>query len=367
VGVLMKHLQEEPPLGDAAATSIPPGVREVVRRALAKDRDARYASARELADDLRAARAAPEAAPAVSTVTAAPRPAPPRPPPTSAAARATARTAPPAPPPPVVTPPRPAPAVPGIVNTPAARSSRRALWAVGLLGLAVSLPAGGWLAYRAIQPDVSPSPPPASLITTTDTLATAPPRESATPSTTLPSPAETPLPGYEFAARACEAGQPGACTAAGQRHETGDGALLDERRAAALYRRACDLGAAHGCTRLGILHNSGRGVVKDVATASELYEKACSGGDAPGCNNLGTMYEFGVIGFAPDAVRAAGYYRDACDRGDPQGCGNLGAVSLGQGRASRVGRDEAVRLLRQGCASAFPRACRTLQQHGISP
>jgi TPR repeat protein len=126
---------------------------------------------------------------------------------------------------------------------------------------------------------------------------------------------------------------------------------------------SCDEGNAAACTRLGVRYNTGQGVEKDVATAAEFYEKGCNGGDAQGCNNLGSLHEFGLIGIGPDPVRAAGLYRRACDRGDAQGCGNLGIVSLDDpGR-----RDEAIRLLREGCSKGASRPCRKLQELGLAP
>ena len=49
VGVLMRHLQDEPPLDGPEAEPIPPPVRPVIRKALAKDSDGRYRSAAEVA------------------------------------------------------------------------------------------------------------------------------------------------------------------------------------------------------------------------------------------------------------------------------------------------------------------------------
>jgi predicted Ser/Thr protein kinase len=54
VAVLMKHIQEPPEID---ASRLPPPVLPIVRRALAKDREERYPTAREMARDLEAARA----------------------------------------------------------------------------------------------------------------------------------------------------------------------------------------------------------------------------------------------------------------------------------------------------------------------
>jgi len=336
VGILMKHLHEEPPLDDPLASAIPPGVREVIRRALAKERDGRYSSARELADALRAARIGGEAA--VRSGAALP-------------------TAP----------------VPSAGSQAAPRPGRRPwLRALLLVSLLSALPVGLWAAYKLLALVVSPSPSPDApdvrpLTADAPTASRVVSVSSSADATVLPTPdvpmhvVDAPTP-----TRTCDDGHAAACSAAGHRYETGDGVVRDPRRAAALYRRACDLGDASGCTRLGILHNSGDGVEKDFAVAADLYEKGCSAGDGPGCNNLGTMYEFGVIGFGPDVTRAAGYYRRACDLADAPGCGNLGIVMLDR-RSPSGQRDEAIRLLRHGCSNNTPRACRKLQELGLAP
>jgi serine/threonine-protein kinase len=53
--ILLKILREDPPLADLAGTSVPQGIDTVLRRAMAKDPAARYASGAELVDALRMA------------------------------------------------------------------------------------------------------------------------------------------------------------------------------------------------------------------------------------------------------------------------------------------------------------------------
>jgi serine/threonine-protein kinase len=117
IATLFKHIQEPPPID--GRQGIPPALVPVLHKALAKDPAQRYASAREMADALRAARdaeaakgagqtmvlaptakasavRAPDTAvPAAPTELRAPRPSPPPPPPPRAA-RATAPAPPPA-------------------------------------------------------------------------------------------------------------------------------------------------------------------------------------------------------------------------------------------------------------------------------
>src|SRR5437899_3296032 len=58
VATLLMHLETPPPLDGPEAAAIPVPLRAVLRKALAKDPAARYASAREMAEALRAARGA---------------------------------------------------------------------------------------------------------------------------------------------------------------------------------------------------------------------------------------------------------------------------------------------------------------------
>jgi serine/threonine protein kinase len=56
ISTILKHIHEPPPLDGPAAARIPPQVRGVLGRALAKDPSRRYASARDFAEALRQAR-----------------------------------------------------------------------------------------------------------------------------------------------------------------------------------------------------------------------------------------------------------------------------------------------------------------------
>jgi serine/threonine protein kinase len=340
VGTLMKHLQEEPPLDAPEASAIPPPMRDVIRRALAKARDDRYASAKEVADAVRQARTPPPDRPPAGTTTRIEAPPPP--------------------------PPLPLPRTDLRAPPPRRRMGRWILALAAPVALLALLWVGRSVLVQsphfpaAATPTTLPTPTPA-------TTPSAPPApSSAVPVASLPSPAAAAI-GDEAAARACEGGDAAACLDRGQRYESGEGGPKDEGRAATLYRQACEGGAAGGCTRLGVLHNSGRGVERDLGLASVLYEKGCAGGDRAGCNNLGTLYEFGLVGVAKDEVRAAGFYKLACDLGDPQACGNLGIVYLSEPTIPGARRDLALRLLRQGCASQAPRACRKLKDLGLSP
>jgi serine/threonine-protein kinase len=324
VGTLMKHLEEDPPLDGPEGRAIPAPLREVIRRALAKAREDRYASASEVAEAIREARTAPSREDtAVATVVSPPR------------SNQTVTAAP-----------------------PPLRVTRRG-W---MLVAPVALLAGSWLAWKALVVQ-SPASVPATPSTTVPTSIT---QQPASPQPASPSPSSAgPLRGPTGGASACEDGDAAGCLDLGQRYESGNGVAQDESQAATLYRRACDRGSAAACTRLGVLHNSGRGVEKDLGLAAVLYEKGCGGGDRAGCNNLGTLYEFGLVGVAKDEARAAGFYRRACSLGDAQACGNLAVVSLNDPTIVGTDRDAAIRLLRQSCANQVSRACRKLTDLGL--
>jgi serine/threonine-protein kinase len=85
ISTILKHINDPPPLDGPEASAVPPRVREVLRRALAKDPDERYASAREMGEALRQARSPSRRQQPVGTdalrapTVKRPPPAPPRP------------------------------------------------------------------------------------------------------------------------------------------------------------------------------------------------------------------------------------------------------------------------------------------------
>jgi len=56
ISTILKHLQDPPPLDSAQAATLPPSMKAVLRKVLAKEPEDRYSSARELAEALRLAR-----------------------------------------------------------------------------------------------------------------------------------------------------------------------------------------------------------------------------------------------------------------------------------------------------------------------
>jgi serine/threonine protein kinase len=224
LATILKHLQEPPPLDGPEGALIPPAVREILRRALAKDPGARYSTVEELGNALRAARAAgggealpplelrtppsgspptvvpPSVATAPATrVAAVPQPQPttyptPTPTPRPTAVPTISPTLHPAPPPPVAPPPRrPAPGT-GPLARPApiapAPTSRTGLWvALGLgAGLLVLL-VGGFVVWKVLEAQglIGASPGP----TLAASLPSAPPTTAARPATVPSQPPET--------------------------------------------------------------------------------------------------------------------------------------------------------------------------------
>jgi serine/threonine-protein kinase len=161
MGILIKHLNEPPPL-EAATDRLPPSVLPVLRRTLAKDRNERYATARELAQALRASGAPP----AQAGTLAAAGPAPPAEPTARVhmpqASPRTPVTAQPTtfvPPPTVVYEPGPpvpaaAPRPPSVpaAPPPVTRRLSAAMLALGAGALVLAALAGAWLVRGRASP-----------------------------------------------------------------------------------------------------------------------------------------------------------------------------------------------------------------------
>jgi serine/threonine-protein kinase len=173
VAMLMKHLQEPPALD---AQGLPPALVPVLARALAKDREGRYASAEEMADALREARRATTGAGAARTEK--PRPVPER---TTLIPRAPAPAA-------TTTLPGAAPTVAAAAPTPAA--PRAWVWPVagGALVLGILVVAGSVVALRgrgatAPSPPADPRPTPEAIAATAAAPMPLPPTPAPAPIT----------------------------------------------------------------------------------------------------------------------------------------------------------------------------------------
>ena len=92
---------------------------------------------------------------------------------------------------------------------------------------------------------------------------------------------------------ACSGGNGLACTELGKRYRDGRGVTRNDAKAVELYRSACSGGDAAGCAYMGDMLNEGRGVAKDVTGAIAFYDRACQGDSALGCWSLGDAYAAG--------------------------------------------------------------------------
>ena len=191
--LLHKHVNEPPPPMAAGKWPVPPGVEQVVQRAMAKDPNDRYATAGELAADLARALGADGAGDSARTAMQAPltdirttamqRPAPVTPPPVEQPTRMSGSIRTP-------TPPLPAPVrtqPPAQIDSGQAASSRRLIWGlVAALGLATLVIAV--LVLPGLFQTAAPSPTPAP--TAAAAATSAPPAggpPTSGPATTVPS------------------------------------------------------------------------------------------------------------------------------------------------------------------------------------
>jgi serine/threonine protein kinase/HEAT repeat protein len=227
LATILKHLQEAPPLDGPEGVRIPPPVREVLRKALAKNPNERHTTVEELGQAMREARAGRGADPqhAIETMMSASAPSPttyiPTPVPTAhtyategalaaepasfptpTAMRPPSHTAIPTVAPTLLPPAAPAPrrAAPTTDTPPPARvpaaPSRTGLYVgLGAAGLLVFLAVGGllgWKVWQAMQEGGGTTP---STTLTASSVPTLPPATIApAPPTTLFVPAETPPP-----------------------------------------------------------------------------------------------------------------------------------------------------------------------------
>ena len=172
LAIVLKHLNEPPPLEGPQAALLPPALVPVLRKALAKKREERYANASEMAQALEAARVAtPSATERVARTLAAP----------TAAGATMAST--------LAAGDHDATAPPRVTAAPARPGRRdRAGIAAGLAGLCVVAAVVAWLALRP-----APTPP---LVSTDGSPPVAPPGTTAVPApaTAAPSAAATAVP-----------------------------------------------------------------------------------------------------------------------------------------------------------------------------
>jgi TPR repeat protein len=152
---------------------------------------------------------------------------------------------------------------------------------------------------------------------------------------------------------ACDATDANGCSDLGAMYYQGTGVAQDGVKAVALFQKGCDLGDSDGCLNLGAMYAGGTGVTQDTARAISLYKTSCDGGDVRGCFDLGTMYANGN-GVAADPAQAIALYQKACDGGFGPGCNDLGLVYAGEDTVKAAG------LFRQACDDGEANGCNNL-------
>jgi TPR repeat protein len=96
----------------------------------------------------------------------------------------------------------------------------------------------------------------------------------------------------ELHGKACDGGQPDACTSLANMRWHGSGALAkDEAAAVALFEKACDAKSAEACIFLALAYKAGDGVAADPRKAAALFAKACAAGHKGSCAVAGRPVE----------------------------------------------------------------------------
>lgn len=123
----------------------------------------------------------------------------------------------------------------------------------------------------------------------------------------------------EMWVKACEARDPGACFAAGNRFRKGEGVPRDSAKAATYLEQGCWLEEFGACINLGRMLRDGEGIQRDAAKAVSLFQRACEAGVPEGCHHLGLQYTKGD-GVGRDAERGRELTGQACAMGDEDAC-----------------------------------------------
>jgi len=118
--------------------------------------------------------------------------------------------------------------------------------------------------------------------------------------------------------KACDGGEPSACTALGEMYYQGLGIPRKASSAPALFEKACDAGNDAGCNDLGLALTEGA-VPRDLSRARRYFERVCNEQTALGCVGLGMLYRDGR-GVPMDKPRALQYFQQACNGNIKIGC-----------------------------------------------
>jgi len=129
----------------------------------------------------------------------------------------------------------------------------------------------------------------------------------------------------EWYRKAAEQGDANAQADLGAMYYAGDGVPKDLAKAFEWYQKAATQGLTYAQFALGAMYSAGDGVPKDPAKAVEWYRKAAEQGDANAQNSLGARYYVGDV-VPKDLAKAFEWYRKAAEQGDADAQFALGAM-----------------------------------------
>lgn len=128
----------------------------------------------------------------------------------------------------------------------------------------------------------------------------------------------------------------------------------DGERARDAFQKACDGGEPTACTALGEMEFQGIGIAKDGKGSLPHFDKACDAGDPAGCNDMGLAL---TQTSAAEAPRAKSYFERACGSTSSLGCLGLGMLYR-DGRGVAKDPDKAKSLFKKACDAKIAPACK---------
>ena len=140
--------------------------------------------------------------------------------------------------------------------------------------------------------------------------------------------AQDPKVAVDYLDQACTAGDPAACTEAGDRFLRAE--TRDPAKAVASLQRGCAAGGAPACARLARVYEEGDGAAPNRALAAETRDKACTAGDGASCRRL-------ACDVPSELPRAAELWQRGCKAGDSISCA-LAQVGVSRGDAVARGQ-----------------------------
>ncbi len=130
----------------------------------------------------------------------------------------------------------------------------------------------------------------------------------------------------------------------------------DGEQARDAFQKACDGGEPTACTALGEMKFQGLGVAKDAKGSLGHFDEACDGGDPAGCNDMGLAL---TLSTPADPARAQKYFERSCNGASSLGCLGLGFLyrdGHGVSRDSAKAKD----LFKRACDAKIGVACKQL-------